>query len=114
MRVAITSDTHGRSFVVPPCDVFIHAGDLTAGGSLSELRAFAVRFLKGVQAQILIVPGNHDNCFQDEPGAGLAVLQEVNPRVQVLIDSGAEIEGVRFYGSPWSPPFMDWCFMATE
>jgi Icc-related predicted phosphoesterase len=28
-----------------------------------------------------------------------------------LEDSGVEIEGVRFWGSPWTPTFMDWAFM---
>ena len=28
-----------------------------------------------------------------------------------LEDSGVEIDGVRFWGSPWTPTFMDWAFM---
>jgi hypothetical protein len=45
MRVAAISDTHGRkSWEMPNCDVFIHAGDMTGRGSLEETAAFAAGF----------------------------------------------------------------------
>jgi Icc-related predicted phosphoesterase len=31
-----------------------------------------------------------------------------------LLDSGVEIDGCRFWGSPWSLPFFDWAFMRPE
>ena len=116
MIVAVTSDTHGRPFTVPPCDIFVHCGDMTAGGTIAEQLHFADFLRKTVQARyILIVPGNHDRMFQvlldgekykDELG--------LDDRVHVLIDSGIEIEGKTFYGSPWTPPFFEWFFMAEE
>lgn len=30
-----------------------------------------------------------------------------------LEDSGVEIEGIKFWGSPVTPPFMNWAFMRT-
>ena len=42
MRIAAVSDTHGRrGWAVPPCDVFLHAGDMTASGTLGETAVFA-------------------------------------------------------------------------
>jgi len=34
----------------------------------------------------------------------------LEPDVIYLQDSGCEIEGLRFWGSPWQPWFMDWAF----
>lgn len=32
----------------------------------------------------------------------------------LLVDSGVEIAGVKFWGTPWQPWFHDWAFNATE
>jgi len=112
MILAITSDTHGRPFTIPPCDVFIHAGDITAGGSLAETSFFAdaLRQAKGFKC-CFIVPGNHDKCFQEMPSEVWGLF---DGRVSILQDSGIEYEGKTFWGSPWTPPFFDWNFMKTE
>ena len=44
MRVAVISDTHGRqNWLMPTCDVFVHAGDITGRGSIEETSRFAAR-----------------------------------------------------------------------
>ena len=44
MKIACISDTHGRQgWSIPKCDVFIHAWDITAGGSRTETKKFAER-----------------------------------------------------------------------
>jgi 3',5'-cyclic AMP phosphodiesterase CpdA len=37
-RFVCVSDSHGRTFAVPPGDVLLHAGDLTNTGRLAEMR----------------------------------------------------------------------------
>jgi Icc-related predicted phosphoesterase len=113
MRIAVISDTHGRPFTIPPCDVFIHCGDITAGGTLEETEAFAKWLRCQDQVKVsLLVPGNHDRCFQEFPAEVDDVFCEDN--VCVLVDKGIVLEGIQFWGSPWTPPFMDWWFMADE
>jgi Icc-related predicted phosphoesterase len=117
MRVAAISDTHGRqNWEIPGCDVFIHAGDMTAQGSLRETAAFAVRLRQAMEgpggpAHAIIVPGNHDECFETFPEAARGLF---GANVHVLLDEALELDGVTFYGSPWTPPFMLWHFMAEE
>ena len=40
--------------------------------------------------------------------------EKMFPRVHYLRDSGVTIEGVHFFGSPWSPRFFDWAFNADR
>jgi hypothetical protein len=34
--------------------------------------------------------------------------------INVLIDRELIIDGIKFYGTPYAPVFMDWCFMKEE
>jgi Icc-related predicted phosphoesterase len=112
MIIACIADTHGRAFEIPPCDVFIHAGDITAGGSLPETAAFAGWLGQQTQAKHkLLTPGNHDAVFQQEPDLVRHIFSGI---ATVLIDEGATINGVEFWGSPWTPPFMNWWWMMAE
>jgi len=117
MIVAVTSDTHGRQgWIIPECDVFIHAGDITAGGSRIETRKFAKAiqgFLdRGTVKHVILVPGNHDRCFERQQEDTLGFFPD--PRIHVLINQGVEIDGKKFWGSPNTPVFMQWYFMSTE
>lgn len=117
MRVAAISDTHGRlNWSVPSCDVFIHAGDITGRGSLQETAVFASKLREFMDSpdgpqHAIIVPGNHDECFELFP---MPVRELFGENVHVLLDQAVVLDGVRFYGSPWTPPFMRWHFMADE
>lgn len=111
MKIAAISDTHGRSFTVPPCDVFIHAGDFTGKGTYGQNSFFAYWLEKQTQAKhIILVPGNHDKLFQVDTESAIKMYGFAH----VLIDEGVIIEGKTFWGSPWTPPFFNWSFMAEE
>lgn len=117
MKIAAISDTHGRDgWMTPDCDVFIHAGDITAGGSRTETKKFARHLKFGLDNNFfryaIIVPGNHDRCFDKQQDEALGFFDD--PRIHVLINQGVEIEGKTFWGSPFTPPFCDWYFMAEE
>lgn len=117
MRIAVISDTHGRQgWTIPECDVFIHAGDITAGGSRTETKRFAKAIQElldsGSVEHVILVPGNHDRCFEKQAEETLGFFPD--PRIHVLINQGVEIEGKKFWGSPYTPPFCDWHFMAEE
>lgn len=123
MRIVCLSDTHtfGKQIVVPDGDVVVHAGDITLRGTQDETKA-ALKWLDSLphKAKILCA-GNHDFYFDANAPSRYRswslerdctpeqLLREF-PTVTYLQDAGAEIQGVKFYGSPWQPWFYDWAF----
>ncbi len=108
MRIVAIADTHmfTSDLVVPDGDVLIHAGDMCRGGDLDEMREVA-EWLAGLpHRHKIIVAGNHDWCFVHEPAAARSLLGGMH----YLEDAALELEGLRFYGSPWQPAFNDWAF----
>jgi predicted phosphodiesterase len=108
MKIVLISDTHGshEGLTVPSGDLLIHAGDMTRSGALGELEAFAGWLRTLPHPHKLLIAGNHDFCCERQPEASRAVLAEFT----YLLDEAVAIEGIRFYGSPWTPLFFDWAF----
>lgn len=108
MRLVITSDTHGvhHRVKIPDGDVLIHAGDCTDTGSLNELAAFNQFLEKLDHPSKILVAGNHDLCFEQFPGEA----REVFDQGMYLEDSVATLGGLKIYGSPWQPEFLDYAF----
>jgi Icc-related predicted phosphoesterase len=112
VRIVCISDTHGRHRFsdVPDGDILVHTGDLTLHGSLEDVEEFN-RWLGTLpHAHKLVIAGNHDFCFQQQPAEARARLTSAT----YLEDSGCEIASLRFYGSPWTLTFFDWAFMLPE
>lgn len=109
MRLVCVSDTHGYhdAMHVPDGDVLIHAGDLTKRGTLEEVRAAGDWLTKLPHKHKLVVAGNHDFLFERDPTAARALFTHAT----YLEDEAVEIDGVRFYGSPYTPEFFNWAFM---
>lgn len=110
MRIVAVADTHTFEAdlgAIPDGDVFVHAGDLLRGGELAELRGVAEWIRSLPHRHKVIIAGNHDWCFAREREAARRLLGE---SVVYLEDSGVEIDGLRFWGSPWQPAFNDWAF----
>lgn len=111
MRIVAVADTHTfhRELTVPDGDVFVHAGDLCRRGKdLRELED-AADWMHGLPHRTkVVVAGNHDWMFLDAPARARAVLADRG--IRYLEDSGTEIDGVTFWGSPWQPEFNEWAF----
>ncbi len=108
LRLVVISDTHGchDQLEIPPGDVLIHAGDITSFGDLEEVRAFDAFLACLDHRHKLVIAGNHDFCFERQPALARGLLSHAI----YLEDEAVEVEGVRFYGSPWQPWFYDWAF----
>lgn len=102
------SDTHGyhEQLEVPDGDVLVHAGDCLRRGTLEELVELDEWLGALPHAHKVLIAGNHDWCFEQEPERA----RELVTNAQYLQDEATEIAGVRFWGSPWQPRFMDWAF----
>lgn len=110
MRLVLVSDTHThRGFSLPDGDVLIHAGDATSNGTLPQVTQFLAWFSSQPHRHKIFIAGNHDWLFERETDFASMLLAE-HPDLIYLQDSGVEIDGVRFWGSPWQPAFCDWAF----
>ncbi len=108
MRIVAISDTHMRhdGLQIPDGDVLVHAGDLCSRGLVDEVERFDAFLATLPHRHKIVIAGNHDWCFERAPGEARAALRHAT----YLQDEGIVIDGVRFWGSPWQPAFMNWAF----
>lgn len=109
-RIVCISDTHSYHGEknIPKGDVLIHAGDITHKGELKIIKDFNEWLGKQPHKHKLVIAGNHDFCFQNEDRAeALKLLTNCT----YLEDSQIEIDGLIYYGAPWTPKFGPWAFM---
>lgn len=119
MKALVISDTHGlfkyweRLFPIPKdIDMIIHGGDLTNIGEIHEFNEFMFWFKNLEVEHKIMIAGNHDKGL-DDPYNRYIILDMIRgiDNLHYLEDSGVTIEGINFWGSPVTPPFMNWAFM---
>ncbi|KAG9049457.1 hypothetical protein FS837_010261 [Tulasnella sp. UAMH 9824] len=132
-RFVCISDTHGKSFPVPPGDVLLHAGDLTAWGAAKELRK-TIEWLVSLPHPLkIVIAGNHDfaldrTTYAELAGSGDSMdaeeRQEMDEAEEIMRGELAQGGNVVYlkneahefkvkadgrkwsvYGSPWTPYF---------
>ena len=91
--------------------MIIHCGDFTSVGQSHEIFNFMQWYSKLPYKYKLIIAGNHDWLFETHR---LLALEKVPQNVTYLEDSGIEIEGIKFWGSPVQPLFYNWAFNRPE
>lgn len=108
LRIVCISDTHNllHQIEVPDGDILLHTGDFTGRGTAREIRDFAKALAKLPHREKIVIAGNHDFLFEEEPERARELLAEFT----YLEDSGATVCGIEFWGSPWQPRFCDWAF----
>jgi Icc-related predicted phosphoesterase len=117
MEIIIISDTHGKHkhlqdvFSIPYGDVIIHAGDLTAVGETHEISSFLYWYSMLPHQHKIFIAGNHDLDFEYNSYSTKSMIPK---NVIYLEDSGVEIEGIKFYGTPHTKPFQNWGFNKTD
>lgn len=109
LRLVCMSDMHSLNFAfpVPDGDVLIIAGDICGYGSSDELKKFDDSLSDLPHKHKLLVAGNHDWPFaRVKPELAVTLIKNA----LYLEDSGIEIDGIKFWGSPWQPFFCNWAF----
>lgn len=107
-RLVLISDTHclHDGLDIPDGDILVHAGDLTNRGTVSEVADFST-WLKGLPHKTkIVIAGNHDFCFENAAN----VCRDILGPIIYLQDESVQIDGLKFYGSPWQPTFFNWAF----
>ncbi len=111
MKLTFISDTHLKhhNLDTDSGDILIHCGDFTRQGDLSDTVEFAGFLSAQDFTHKMAIAGNHDRCFEDKRRLQAeAILSDHG--IIYLNDSGIEIDGVNFWGSPVQPEFLDWAF----
>ena len=114
MKIVALSDTHGSHDSItslPDGDILVVAGDITAQGLVREVEQFDEWLGSFSHPQKIVIAGNHDFCFADDRSfqARTAFKNAI-----YLENESFTYEGVNFYGSPWTPKFGNWAFMARR
>lgn len=112
LSIACVSDIHAREVETPECDILIVSGDLTVHSSDKELEWFK-NWIKARRARYKVfIAGNHDKKFQTHPYGSKDYVDELCAKGDVfyLEDTGCTVEGLTFWGSPWTPKFGESAF----
>ncbi len=116
MNIVAIADTHGfhEQVTVPAGDVLIVAGDICPQGTLQDIKKFGAWLQEQPCKHKIVVAGNHDKPFEVENDLARKLITKGMPGIIYLQDNAVKIEQVKFYGSPWTPTFMSWYFMANR
>lgn len=121
MRVACISDMHGQlNFNVEESDILICAGDALpySGGDQGMAVIQQEHFIRSSLIpwmilqpvkDIVFIAGNHDWIFEVDRKS----VPEFPDNVHYLQDEEIEVQGLRIYGTPQQPIFLDWAFNRT-
>lgn len=111
MRIVAVADTHHRYPLpdLPPGDLLLFAGDACMFGDLQEFCRFAHWFNRTPFTHRVWIPGNHDRIIEKDTSLGRSMVDGT-----MLIDKLVEVEGIRIYGSPYTPEFCNWAFMESQ
>lgn len=113
MRIVFIADTHGLTDLeIPECDVLVHAGDITRTGHIDEVQRMAAWLGSQPARTKIAIAGNHDRAFAVAPTRAQGIMAKEG--ITYLEDSGTEVDGVSFWGTPWTPTFGSWSFMEDE
>jgi Icc-related predicted phosphoesterase len=113
MRIVAISDTHEQhdQLNIPDGDVLIHSGDFTYTGKVEAVVSFNAWLGRLPHKYKIIIAGNHDKLFERNP----TLAESLITNAVYLKDSSVDIEGLSFYGSPWTPSFgHGWAFNANR
>lgn len=112
MRIVAIADTHTFeaewTTPLPDGDILIYAGDALRAGTLIELEPVAQWLRSQPHKHKLLIAGNHDKCFQERRREACDLL---GSEIHYLEDEPYMLDGVCFWGSPWTPQFHNWAFM---
>jgi len=115
-KIVIISDTHGKheyltskgmGNTLGEGDILIHCGDVSNVGKTHEIKDFLDWFSNTPFTHKIFIAGNHDFGFEH---VDYIAPDYIEKGVHYLFDNSVEIDGIKFYGSPWQPEFYNWAF----
>lgn len=112
-QLTFISDTHCKHNEIPTNqlpggDILVHTGDWTNQGRVPEAIEFFSWFEKQTQyTHRVFIAGNHELLAEQNPD----LFQSLIPSNCIYLeDSGVELCGLQFWGTPVTPRFCNWSF----
>jgi len=109
MEITFISDTHNLhdKLNLEGGDVLVHCGDVTTWGRRKEFDKFIWWFSRQQYKIKIFVAGNHDFCLEKGD-------YSIPSDIIYLNSSEVIIDGVKFYGHPYTPIFGNMAFNMAE
>lgn len=117
MKKIITffSDIHGKNlpelsawFIDHPGDILVFTGDMQL--NQYDNGFYTLEWIHSLPYKYKVMTlGNHDWNYE-----GISEYVSHLKDIRLLMNSSTTIEGINFFGSPYSPIFGNWYFMETE
>ena len=119
-RLVFISDTHTHHeditdklkeiHEMDPTSILVHSGDISYRGRPWEVERFVKWYSDLPFTNKIFIAGNHDFLFETDSSLAKDILNDLGKDLIYLQDSGTEIQGLTFWGSPVTPWFHDWAF----
>lgn len=117
-HIGCTHQVHDKLSIPEDTDILIHTGDWSNSRDINENCKEFFKFRAWVENNLghiphkIFVPGNHSIYEYNNQRTAKEIFKEVG--VHLLVDEAIEIEGIKFYGSPYVPRHGDWAYMAER
>lgn len=108
------ADLHGFEPILPGGDLLILAGDYTAANKVIQWSKFFYWLDRQPYEKKILIAGNHDDLFEKsfpknqkeaEDWEDIVDHLDVGINFEYLCDSGTEYNGLKIWGTPWTPWF---------
>jgi Icc-related predicted phosphoesterase len=115
MKIYCFSDTHQkhRELNIPEVDMIIFCGDMSNNYNLIkntiECRDFLEWYSSLPIKNKLLIPGNHDRSIEHK-----WILPKEYPKINWFFNETKTIEGIKIFGSPYSPVYGDWSYVYSR
>jgi len=114
MKIFAISDTHGKheQVQIPEgTDMLIHAGDFSniksASFNYNEVNLFLMWLQQQPVKYKVIIAGNHDTSIESR----FITKKDFKDKGIIYLEHELiEIEGIKIFGSPYTPEFHNWAF----
>lgn len=117
-RICFISDTHSYhdAVTIPDgVDILVHCGDNTIEGANWEMSKFIEWFGNQKPRHKIFINGNHEVKVSELGDLTRIMVNSHNrmfmTNIHYLEETGIEIEGIKFWGSPYTLEFFDWAYM---
>lgn len=116
MKIVALSDIHEQwhNLEIPTCDILISAGDYSYQGKPEVVQQFHAWLDEQPATHIISVQGNHEKWVERNFEAAKEIAKKECPDIHFIQHEAIEIEGIKIFGSAWTPYFCNWAWNAAR